>query len=56
MPDYIIEVKTKSLYGPFTYPNPSKLKEDILAGALPLTPDNAISIEQLVSLNIKEAK
>ena len=56
MPDYAVEVKFKSIYGPFTYPDPSKLKEDFLAGRLPLTPDTAIIEGNLTGITVKEVK
>jgi len=56
MPDYVVEVKFKSIYGPFTYPDPAKLKQDFLAGHLPLNADNAIIEDNLMGITIKEVK
>jgi hypothetical protein len=56
MPDYAIEVKSKSIYGPFTYPDPAKLRADFLAGKLPLTPENAIIQDNLTGVTVKEVK
>ncbi|MDI6854018.1 MAG: hypothetical protein QME75_10515 [Deltaproteobacteria bacterium] len=56
MPDFAVEVKFKSIYGPFTYPDPAMLKQDFLAGKLPLTPANAIIEDNLTGITVKEVK
>ncbi|MEW6385950.1 MAG: hypothetical protein AB1491_00315 [Thermodesulfobacteriota bacterium] len=56
MPDYIVEVKFKSIYGPFTYPDPAQLKADFLAGRLPLSSDNAVIEDNLTAVAVKEVK
>ncbi len=54
MPDYAVEVKFKSIYGPFTYPDPAQLKADFLAGKLPLTSENAIVEDKLTGIVVPE--
>ncbi len=56
MPEYVIEVKSKSVYGPFDYPDPSQLREDFLAGKLPLRTENAIIEDSLAGITVKEYK
>lgn len=56
MPDYVLKVKFESMYGPFTYANPGQLKADFLAGRLQLNQDNAIVLEDLRTVQVKEVK
>lgn len=34
MPDFIVEVHSKSIFGPFTYPNAAALRADLVGGRL----------------------
>lgn len=52
----VLAEKSKSVYGPFDYPDPSQLREDFLAGKLPLRTENAIIEDSLAGITIKERK
>ena len=55
MPDFTVEVTSKTIYGPFTYPSPSDLRADLVEGKLNLS--TLIFDEDCpVSIKIKELK
>ena len=55
MPDFTVEVTSKTTYGPFTFPSPSDLRAQMVEGKLDLT---ALVIDEdcPVSIKIKELK
>lgn len=56
MPDYTITIKTQSIYGPYTFPNPGALRDAFLSGKLPLKEEEAQELDRLTGLTVKEVK
>jgi len=55
MPDFTVEVTSKTIYGPFTYSSPSDLRAELVEGRLNLS--NVVFDEDCpVSIKIKELK
>lgn len=55
MPDFIIEVTTKNTYGPFTYPQAAKLREDLVSGKLNMT-EMEFETNSPTAIKVKEVK
>ena len=55
MPDFTVEVTSKTTYGPFTYPSPSDLQTDLVEGKLKLS-EMIFDEDCPVSIKIKELK
>lgn len=55
MPDYTVEVTSKSSYGPFSYQNPANLRRDLVEGKLNLS-KMVFNQDCPVSIKIKELK
>ncbi len=55
MPDYTIEVQSKTIYGPFTYVDGSRLKKDFTEGKLNLS-EVVLEGDQITRVAVKEVK
>ena len=55
MPDFDVEVTSKTIYGPFTYPSASALRADLVEGKLNLS-EMVFDEDCPVSIKIKELK
>jgi hypothetical protein len=57
MPDFIVEVHSKSIYGPFTYPSAAHLRADLVGGNLKMD-EVATIIDQdtPTRISVKEVK
>ena len=54
-PEFCVEITSKTIYGPVTYPNASDLKEALVAGTLKLD-SLMIDEDSPFSLKVKEVK
>ena len=55
MPDFTVEVTSKTTYGPFTFPSASDLRQDLVEGKLNLS-EMIFDEDCPVSIKIKELK
>ena len=55
MPDFIVEVTSKTIYGPFTYPSASQLRSELVQGNLKLD-KLIIDADCPTNIKIKEVK
>ena len=55
MPDFTVEVTSKTVYGPFTFPSAASLREALVEGKLNLS-ELIIDVDCPTSIKIKEVK
>ena len=55
MPDYTVELTSKTVYGPFSYGSPARLRSDLVEGKLNLS-EMVFDEDCPVSIKIKELK